>query len=397
MNPDIDLLQPYPFQRLDSLLEGVEASAKEKISLSIGEPRHPAPEAVLDALVKQVRGVETYPSTTGSIALREVMAEWLSRRFNLKVPISADNQVTSLNGTREGLFAIAQCVLDRQSNQRLVLMPNPFYQIYEGATFLAGLQPEFYNASVTDDGRPDFSLISEENWAAAQMIYVCNPGNPTGSTLSVDEWRYLLERSDKYGFTIVSDECYSEIYREDLAPPVGLLEAAAHVGNDNYTNCLVFHSLSKRSNLPGMRSGLVAGDATLIKAFKLFRTYHGCSMAPPVQEASIVAWSDETHVQQNRLLYDQKYSAVLDILSPVLEVTRPNAGFYLWPKLPIDDETFTREMHAQYNVAVVPGSYLARSINGTNPGAGRSRLALVAEPEACIEAANRIRDYVVSL
>ncbi len=397
MNPDIQLLQPYPFERLATLLDGVPAAAEKPISLSIGEPRHAAPAAALEAMVDTMRDMEIYPTTTGSFALREAIANWLGQRYQLKNAVSPDTQVIPVNGTREALFAVAQCLLDRKSNKTRVLMPNPFYQIYEGATYMAGLQPEFYNAAMTSDDGPDFSLISEDSWAAAQMIYVCNPGNPTGNTLGTSEWQHLLALSNKHGFIIVSDECYSEIYRESAGAPIGLLQAAAEYGNDSFSNCLVFHSLSKRSNLPGIRSGLVAGDAALIKIFKNYRTYHGCSMAPPVQKASIVAWSDEQHVQQNRALYDEKYDAVLDILSPLLPMTKPNAGFYLWPQLPVDDETFTREMHAQQNVAVVPGSYLAKEINGINPGYRRTRLALVAELEQCVEAAQRITSYLESV
>ena len=396
MNPEIQLLQPYPFERLSNLLDGAVPAAVDPIALSIGEPRHSAPEVALNALTDTIRGMEIYPTISGSVALRESMASWVTRRYQLKKALSPETEIIALTGTREGLFAVAQCLLDRQSNKTQVLMPNPFYQIYEGATFLAGLQPEFYDASVTADGRPDFSLISDDSWAASQMLYVCNPGNPTGSTLSLDEWQYLLNMSDRHDFIIVSDECYSEIYRESVGAPVGLLEAAAAMGNESFRNCMVFHSLSKRSNLPGLRSGFAAGDAELIKIFSNYRTYHGCSMALPVQQASIAAWSDEEHVQENRACYDEKYDAVLEILSPVTEVKRPNAGFYLWPKLPMDDETFTREILEQHNVAVVPGSYLAREINGFNPGSGRTRLALVAELEACVEAASRIRLYLES-
>lgn len=396
MNPEIQLLQPYPFERLSTLLEDVQPAEIDPIALSIGEPRHEAPAAALNAMIESIRGMEIYPSTNGSVELREAMASWASTRFNLP-KLSAADEIIALNGTREGLFAVAQCTLDRQSNKTLVLMPNPFYQIYEGATYLAGLQPEFYDAAATPDGKPDFTRIGDETWAATQMIYVCNPGNPTGGTLSVDEWQILLNLSDQHDFIIISDECYSEIYREQAGPPVGLLQAAAATGNDSYRNCMVFHSLSKRSNLPGLRSGFAAGDARLIKLFSSYRTYHGCSMPPPVQQASIVAWSDEEHVRENRACYDEKYDAVLDILSPVVEVARPNAGFYLWPQLPIDDETFTREMLAQHNVAVVPGSYLAREINGFNPGRGRSRLALVAELDDCVDAAKRIRTYLESV
>lgn len=396
MNPELQLLQPYPFERLATLLKDVTPADVERISLSVGEPMHSAPEVALSALVENLKGVENYPPTRGSDALRESMAQWLTARYELSQAISPQTQVIPINGTREGLFAIAQCVLDRQSNRRLVLMPNPFYQIYEGAAFLAGLQPEFYNATGSQGGAPDLHNIPDSIWQSCQMIYICNPGNPTGSTLSQQAFENLINLADQHNFVIVSDECYSEIYRETAGAPIGLLQAASATGNTSYRNCLAFHSLSKRSNLPGLRSGLVAGDANLIKRFLTYRTYHGCSMAPPTQAASIAAWSDEQHVIENRRLYDKKYASVVDTLAPVLSLDIPAAGFYLWPELPVDDETFTRDMLTQHNVAVVPGSYLAREIDGYNPGAGRARLALVAPLDNCMVAAERIRDYLQS-
>ena len=394
MNPELELLQPYPFERLAALLADVTPADIEKISLSVGEPRHAAPPVALDALVNNLQSVQTYPPTRGSDTLREAMASWLTTRYQLAHAINPAAQIIPVNGTREALFAIAQCILDRHSNRNTVLMPNPFYQIYEGATYLAGLQPEFYDAASTASAGPDFSAIPEESWAATQMLYVCNPGNPTGSTLSQAEFEHLINLSDRHDFVIASDECYSEIYRESAGAPVGLLQAASAMGNTSYRNCLVFHSLSKRSNLPGLRSGFVAGDERLIKKFLHYRTYHGCSMAPPTQHASIAAWSDEQHVTENRKIYDEKYQAVLEVLAPVLKVDVPAAGFYLWPAVPMSDEAFTVGMHELHNVAVVPGSYLAREINGRNPGTGRARLALVAELENCVEAARRISQFV---
>jgi len=394
MNPDLQQLHPYPFERLATLLDGVEAGPGDRISLSVGEPKHPAPDIVLQALTDNLRGLEIYPPTRGSDALRESMARWLTMRFSLSTELDPSNQVIPVNGTREALFAIAQCLLDRQSNRRRVLMPNPFYQIYEGATYLAGLQPEFYDAAASSSDGPDFHAISEDTWAATQLLYICNPGNPTGSTLSREELKLLVTLAEKHNFVIVSDECYAEIYREDTGAPLGLLEVAAQMGNDTFKNCLAFHSLSKRSNLPGLRSGLVAGDAALLKRFLHYRTYHGCSMAPPTQAASIAAWSDETHVQENRAMYDEKYVAVLNVLAPVLELQTPPAGFYLWPEVPQDDETFTRSMHERHNVAIVPGSYLAREVDGHNPGANHVRLALVAPLEQCVTAAERMRDFI---
>lgn len=389
MNPELALLQPYPFEKIRVLLDGITPADKSYIALSIGEPKHAAPQFVLDALIEKIRGVENYPSTKGSDALRESIANWLANRFSLdNADKLAASHILPVNGTREALFAIAQCLLDRSKPSTDVLMPNPFYQIYEGAALLAGCKPAFYNISASGDD--DINAISDEQFKSCQLFYLCNPGNPSGSVLSKTALTHLINKAAEHNFYIVSDECYSEIYREDVSPPIGLLEAAYAMGNTEFENCIVFHSLSKRSNLPGLRSGFVAGDKNIIKQFLQYRTYHGCSMSPPVQHASTIAWQDETHVQKNRQAYDEKYAAVLPLLQPVMQVERPNAGFYLWPTLPVDDTTFTQTLLQDQNVAVVPGSYLGRDVNGINPGSKHVRLALVAELDECIDAAKRL-------
>lgn len=392
MNTELDLLQPYPFEKLRDLLAGTQAAAKSPISLSVGEPKHPAPDAVLDTLVKTLRGVETYPSTRGIPELRKAIAEWLCRRFSLPAADTlAEQHILPVNGTREGLFAIAQCLVDRKDKHRSVLMPNPFYQIYEGAALLAGATPDFY--TIDHDADANLDAIDDSQWQQCQMIYICTPGNPTGSVLSEKALQALIEKSAKHDFVIVSDECYSEIYREAAGAPCGLLQAAGSMGLTDYKRCLVFHSLSKRSNLPGLRSGFVAGDAALIKQFLTYRTYQGCSMSEPVQRASIVAWQDEKHVISNRQAYDEKYSAVHSILGRSLQLMTPAAGFYLWPELAVDDQRFTQQLLAEHNVRVVPGSYLAREVAGrANPGKNYIRLALVAPIDDCVEAANRLVD-----
>lgn len=389
MNPELDLLQPYPFEKIRALLDGITPADKPYISLSIGEPKHAAPQFVLDALVDKLRGVENYPSSRGTEELRSSIANWLANRFSLdNADKLAASQILPVNGTREALFAIAQCLLDRSQKSRDVLMPNPFYQIYEGATLLAGCKPVFYSISAAGDD--DVNAISDEQFKSCQLFYLCNPGNPTGSVLSKEALTRLIEKAHQHNFYIVSDECYSEIYRNSSGAPVGLLEAAHAMGNTSYKHCLVFHSLSKRSNLPGLRSGFIAGDEKLIGQFLLYRTYHGCSMSPPVQHASAIAWQDEKHVEENRLAYDKKYDAVLPLLKPVMQVDRPDAGFYLWPTLPVDDKAFTQTMLQDQNVALVPGSYLGREVNSINPGAGHIRLALVAQLNECIDAAHRL-------
>ncbi len=387
MNPELALLQPYPFEKIHRLLDGLAPANKPAISLSVGEPKHKAPAVALEALVANLNTLEQYPSTRGTDELRNAIASWLIKRYQLSEPEQlAAEHILPVNGTRESLFAIAQCLLDRSNSKRKVLVPNPFYQIYEGATLLAGSDPDFYHIDSNAD--QNLADISDTQWQQAQIIYVCNPGNPTGSVLSENGFSLLIEKSNQFDFTIISDECYSEIYRD--TPPCGLLEVAHAMGNTSYQRCLVFHSLSKRSNLPGLRSGFVAGDAALIKQFFQYRTYHGCTMPGPVQQASIAAWKDEQHVIENRIAYNEKYRAILPILKPVMNVEQPAAGFYLWPKLPISDEALTQALYSEQNVAIVPGSYLARVANGNNPGTNHTRLALVAPLDQCIEAAERI-------
>lgn len=395
MNPDLDRLQPYPFEKLRVLLEDITPADLPGVSLSIGEPRHPAPQSVLDALTASLRAVEQYPATKGSDRLRQCIARWLVERFGLDdAAVLSEQHILPVNGTREGLFAIAQCVLDRSRNDRSVLMPNPFYQIYEGAALLAGCEPDFYSiAGAADDS---IDALTDDQLDRCQMIYICTPGNPTGAVLSIEAMQRLIQRAHKHDFIIVSDECYSEIYREACGPPAGLLQAAHAAGYPGFERCLAFHSLSKRSNLPGLRSGFVAGDAALIKRFLTYRTYHGCSMSGPVQEASIAAWSDEAHVRANRAEYDAKYEAVLETLEPIITLSTPPAGFYLWPQLPVDDQAFARTLLATHNVRVVPGSYLARDDGHGNPGQGHLRLALVAPIDDCITASSRIRDALAS-
>lgn len=394
MNPDLERLQPYPFEKLRVLLEGITPANLAPISLSIGEPRHPPPQAALDALVADLASFGSYPSTRGAPGLRQSIARWLARRYGLADSEAlADRHLLPVNGTREGLFAIAQCLLDRTSDARDVLMPNPFYQIYEGATLLAGCQPAFY--AISDRADIDLEAIDEAAWSRCQMIYICSPGNPTGAVLSSSALEKLIERAHRHDFIIVSDECYGEIYRESTGAPTGLLEASQRAGNADYARCLSFHSLSKRSNLPGLRSGFVAGDAGLIERFLSYRTYHGCSMSGPVQAASIAAWNDEDHVLSNRAAYDAKYEAVIAELASKLDLSIPAGGFYLWPALPVDDLEFTQTMLREQNVRIVPGSYLARrtdSRGNANPGTGRVRLALVAPSDDCTIAARRIAD-----
>jgi N-succinyldiaminopimelate aminotransferase len=395
MNPDINKLQAYPFERLATLKKDLQPpAALSHIALSIGEPQHAAPAFVLDALTAHRAELSRYPTTKGILELRQAIVQWLCRRFALPASsLDADQHVLPVSGTREALFAIAQAVVDRRQSP-LVLMPNPFYQIYEGAALLAGAEPYFMNTSRANDFMPDLAAVPEAVWQRCQLIYICSPGNPTGRVLSLGFLQQLLNLAERYDFVIASDECYAEIYFDEAAPPVGLLQAAHALGNTDYQRCVVFHSLSKRSNLPGLRSGFVAGDAKVLDAFYKYRTYHGCALPLPTQRASIVAWADETHVKLNRELYRGKFQAVLTELQDVMTLTLPDAGFYLWPQTPMSDELFTRELFAQHNVTVLPGSYLSRHAHGQNPGAGHVRLALVAEPAACLEAAQRIRAYL---
>lgn len=398
MNPALNRLQPYPFEKLARLREGIVAPAgKEHINLSIGEPKHPTPSFIAENIIAHLHGTASYPTTRGSDELRGAIAAWLMRRFALPPEsISPDRHVLPVNGTREALFAFAQCVLDRSAERPLVLMPNPFYQIYEGAALLAGAEPWYINCQ-PETGLPDVENVPEQVWARCQLLYICSPGNPTGAVMAAASLERLLELADAHDFVIAADECYSEIYPEDQGAPVGLLEVSARCARPDFRRCMVFHSLSKRSNAPGMRSGFVAGDPDLIKAFALFRTYHGCTMAPYTQAASAAAWMDEEHVRHNRRLYDAKFDAVLDILRPVLEVSRPDAGFYLWPSTPVDDQLFARGLMERQNVTVLPGSFLAREAEGVNPGSRRVRIALVPALEECVAAAQRIVSFTQSL
>ena len=406
-NPLLDKLHPYPFERLRALNAGITPNpAYRPISLGIGEPKHPAPKLIEDALIGAMKGLSGYPATAGEPVLREAICAWLQRRYGLQ--LDPASQVLPVNGSREALFALAQTVIDPSRLGATVVCPNPFYQIYEGAALLAGAQTAFANSdprtSKHGNFAPNWSEIDEATWAKTQLLYVCSPGNPTGAVMPLSEWQSLFELSDRHGFVIASDECYSEIYfgEEGLqSAPLGGLEAAAKLRRAGFRNLIAFTSLSKRSNVPGLRSGFVAGDAALIKRFLLYRTYHGSAMSPLVQAASVAAWNDEAHVVANRAEYRAKFAQVTPLLAGVMQVALPDAGFYLWAEVPAhihagDDLAFAQGLLAQYNVAVLPGSLLARAAHGINPGAGRIRLALVAELSECMEAAERIKAYVQS-
>ena len=424
MNPDLDRLQPYPFQKLAALFREVQPNPDYRaISLSIGEPKHATPQFIRDALTANLDGLANYPTTAGSDALRNTIANWLALRYGIPAP-DPGTQVLPVNGSREALFAFAQAVVDRSRNDPVVVCPNPFYQIYEGAAFLAGATPCFFNTLPEDGYALNFAQLPDDVWQRTQLVYVCSPGNPSGRVMPLEEWKTLFEMSDRYGFVIASDECYSEIYFDapsqgrtgaprsgdvtpemDTAaasnelgttkpirgrPPLGALQAARQLGRSDYRNLVVFSSLSKRSNVPGMRSGFVAGDARVIEKFTLYRTYHGSAMNPAIQAASIAAWNDEAHVAENRRLYTEKFARVVGILEPVLPAIRPDAGFYLWIKTPVSDTAFAQALYRDYNVAVLPGSYLARTAQGVNPGENFVRLALVANVAETVEAAQRI-------
>ena len=398
MNHDLDRLQPYPFEKLSALKAGVTPpGGMEHIALYIGEPRHPTPAVVTEALVGNLKGLSSYPATKGEPALRQAVAQWLTRRFRLPAScVDPDRHVLPVNGTREALFAFAQAVVDR-SGDPLVVMPNPFYQIYEGAALLAGARPHFVPCTEATGWLPDLDAVPPDVWRRCQLAYVCSPGNPTGAVLALGALQRLIRLADEHDFVIASDECYSEIYHDEASPPPGLLEAAAAMGRTGFERCVAFHSLSKRSNAPGLRSGFVAGDPRVLERFLLYRTYHGCAMSPPVQAASAGAWGDEAHVVANRAAYREKSDAVLDILGGCLNVTRPTASFYLWPETPAPDTDFAQGLYARQNVTVLPGSFLSRAVDGINPGAGHVRIALVAPLDECVTAAHRIRDYVESL
>ncbi len=398
MNPLLSHLQPYPFERLRQLFAGVEPPAGySPISLGMGEPRHPTAPFIQDAICAHLQGLATYPATAGEPRLREAFTHWLHRRYALT--LDPATQVLPVNGSREALFAFAQTIIDPTRAAPVVVCPNPFYQIYEGAALLAGATPYYAPSDPARNFAVNWDAVPASVWERTQLLFVCSPGNPTGAVMPITEWQKLFALSDRYGFVIASDECYSEIYfRND--PPLGGLEAAAQEGRGDFRNLVSFTSLSKRSNVPGMRSGFVAGDAALIKAFLLYRTYHGSAMSPTIQAASIAAWGDEQHVVENRALYRTKFAQVTPLLAGVMDVALPDAGFYLWAKVPeqlaMDDAEFARALLAQYNVTVLPGSYLAREAQGSNPGAQRVRMALVAEAHECVEAALRIVQFIQS-
>ncbi|WP_341959609.1 succinyldiaminopimelate transaminase [Pseudomonas sp. RC10] len=395
MNNALQQLQPYPFEKLRALLGTVTPNPdKRPIALSIGEPKHTSPAFVAKALADNLDQMAVYPTTAGIPALREAIAHWCERRFSVPQGwLDAGKHVLPVNGTREALFAFTQTVVNR-SDDGLVISPNPFYQIYEGAAFLAGAKPHYLPCLVEHGFNPDFDAVPADIWKRCQILFLCSPGNPTGALTPVDTLKKLIALADEHDFVIAADECYSELYFDEDTPPPGLLTACAELGRQDFKRCVVFHSLSKRSNLPGLRSGFVAGDADILKGFLLYRTYHGCAMPVQTQLASIAAWNDEEHVRANRDLYREKYDAVLDILSPVMDVQRPDGSFYLWPNVGGDDAQFCRDLFEAEHVTVVPGSYLSRDVDGFNPGAGRVRMALVAPLAECVEAAERIRNFV---
>lgn len=397
MNPHLAHLQPYPFEKLRALFAGVTPNPRYKeIKLSIGEPQHATPQFIMDALHANLFGLASYPTTQGIPALRHAIGEWCTRRYGIAV--DPESEILPVNGSREALFSFAQTVIDpsRAGGTPIVVSPNPFYQIYEGAAYLAGAEPRFLN-NLPDNGFAfDYSQLSEAEWARVQLFYVCSPGNPTGKVLSLADWKTLFALSDKYGFIIAADECYSEIYFDEANPPIGGLQAARLLGR-SFDRLVMFSSLSKRSNVPGMRSGFVAGDAKILKKFLLYRTYHGCAMAPPIQAASVAAWNDEAHVLDNRNQYREKFAACTPLIGEVLGTGMPDASFYLWARTPVADTEFARGLLEHYNVVALPGSFLAREAQGVNPGANFIRIALVAGLDECLEASRRIREFTQQL
>jgi N-succinyldiaminopimelate aminotransferase len=396
MNQHLSRLQPYPFEKLRELFDPVRPSSDFRpIGLHIGEPKHPTPALIKDALTGSLGSLSQYPATAGMPALREAIAGWACRRYSLP-HLDPATQALPVNGTREALFAIAQLIIDARRDA-LVVCPNPFYQIYEGAALLAGATPYFVNQLAENGFASDYASVPESVWRRVQLLYVCSPANPSGRMMTLAEWQQLFELSDRYGFVIASDECYSELYLDESRPPLGSLEAAQRLGRTDFRRLVMFSSLSKRSNVPGMRSGFVAGDKDILKAFLLYRTYHGGAMSPPVQTASIAAWNDEAHVCENRRLYAEKYRAVFPLIRAPLQTTLPEGGFYLWVHTPIDDTVFARDFYASFNVTVLPGSFLARDAHGHNPGSRHVRLALVAPLAECVEAAERLARFTTTL
>jgi len=396
VNPNLERLQTYPFQKLSALLDGARPNpACSPIALHIGEPKHPTPAFIKQALTDHLDGLASYPLTVGTEALRGAIAGWISRRY--RAPIDPHTQVIPVTGSREALFSFAQAVIDSDKSSPVVICPNPFYQIYEGAALLARATPHFLNSVPERHYQCDYEQIPATVWERTQLIYVCSPGNPTGAVMSLEDWHALFALSDRYGFIIASDECYSEIHFDEANPPLGALQAAHQLRRSGYPRLVMFSSLSKRSNVPGMRSGFVAGDAAILNKYLLYRTYHGCAMPLPVQAASIAAWQDENHVVENRRLYREKFATALEILPASCGIEHPDAAFYLWLPTPISDTEFTRRLYIEKNVSVLPGSYLGRESNGTNPGRGRVRVALVANNAECAEAMRRLREFIESL
>lgn len=398
MNHDLQQLHPYPFEKLNKLKSAVTPPSNlTHIALSIGEPKHPAPEFVKQCIAENLDKLSNYPTTKGLLELRQAISQWCEQRFNLQSgSLNPDQHVLPVNGTREAIFAFTQAVVNR-CEDALVVSPNPFYQIYEGAAYLAGAKPHYLNCLAENDFVPDYDAVGADIWQRCQVLFLCSPGNPTGAVTDLATLKKLIALSDQYDFIIASDECYSEIFLDENTPPVGLLQACTELGRHDYKNCVVMHSLSKRSNLPGLRSGFVAGDASVLGPFLQYRTYHGCAMPIQTQLASIAAWQDEAHVLENRNQYRQKFAAVLEILSPVLDVKEPDAGFYLWASTPIADDSFAQGLFAQQHVTVLPGSFLSRKADSVVPGKNYIRMALVATVEECVEAAQRIRRYIEGL
>lgn len=394
MNSNLNKLQPYPFQRLRDLFSGITPNTAYKpVNLSIGEPKHDTPALIKQALIDNLSGLATYPTTAGVPELRLAIANWATRRYGIPL-LNAEKEIAPVNGSREALFAFAQAVINTKKIAKpIVICPNPFYQIYEGAAFLAGAEPYFLNTLPENQHAMDFESVPVEILNRTQLVYVCSPGNPSGKVMSLDQWKKIFELSDLYGFVIAADECYSEIYFDEAIKPLGALEAAQKLGRD-YSRLVVFSSLSKRSNVPGMRSGFVAGDAQILEQFLLYRTYHGCAMSPSVQSASIAAWNDEAHVVENRRLYAEKFKTITPMLENTLDVEMPDAAFYLWAKTDMPDTEAAIRLYRDFNVTVLPGSFLAREAHGVNPGKHFIRLALVASLDECIEAANRIKNLM---
>ncbi|MGH8551352.1 MAG: succinyldiaminopimelate transaminase [Methylococcales bacterium] len=398
MNPGLSNLHPYPFEKLRRLKEGLEPETdRYPLALSVGEPQHPVPDLIRDAIIGNIQGLMKYPTSSGIPELRAAISLWLESRFSLKPgTVDPEHQVLPVAGTREALFAFAQALID-PAGASIIMMPNPFYQIYEGAALLAGGEPYYLNTLAQNRFVPDFASVPEAVWRRCGLLYICTPGNPTGAVMRIEQLQQLIDLAERYDFVIASDECYSEIYRDEDDPPPGLLQASQAMNNPGFRNCVVFHSLSKRSNAPGLRSGFVAGDARIIEQFARYRSYHGCTLPLPTQLASIAAWSDENHVRENRRIYREKFDAVCNILAKVWPMEAPEATFYLWPETPIPDTDFARGLFIRQNITVLPGRFLSRPADGTDPGENRVRIALVQPLDECIEAAHRIKNYLSTL